>query len=129
MMRSGAPRPTGSRHPGAAGRGPLCALALHRGDRADLDLVRKTLSIFDRHREALGRERQKALMHTGLDGQGSHYLMFDYATAAAAVRALPEAERGPRRRAVLEEILAARPARSTVLDVASGSITARPALA
>ena len=55
-------------------------------------------------------------MHTGSGGQGSHYLMFDYATAAAAVADLPPNERAAFRPALLEEILACRLVDGSFLD-------------
>jgi hypothetical protein len=116
MKPPGVRAPDATREPGAAGRGPLCALTLLRGGRADLDLIRKTLAIFARHRGELGAQRRKALMHTGSDGQGSHYLMFDYATIAEAIAALPAAERGAHRKILLEEILACRLADGSYLD-------------
>jgi hypothetical protein len=116
-MKAGGVRvPDATREPGAAGRGPYCALALVRGGRARLSLVRRTLGLFAKHREALGRERRKALMHTGHDSQGSHYLMFDYGMIAEAVAALPAAERAAPRAVLLGEILAARLADGSYLD-------------
>jgi len=108
MKAGGVRAPDATKEPGAAGRGPYCALALLRGGRAELDLVRKTLALFAKHREGLGRERRKALMHTGDDKQGSHYVMFDYGMIAEAIAALPEAERTAPRDLLLAEILAAR---------------------
>lgn len=94
--------------PGSAGRVPLCELALYRGKRGSLERVRQGLDIFMRYRLELSGQRGKALMHTGRHGQGSHYIMFDYANAAAAIRNLPEAQQGKYREALLELILAAR---------------------
>jgi len=102
--------------PGAAGRGPLCALALHRWGRADLDGIRRALDFFVEHRASYTRERGKALMHAGLDGQGSHYLMFDYAFAAAALRALPDGERSKYRDALIEQLLTGRRSDASYLD-------------
>jgi hypothetical protein len=102
--------------PGAAGRGPLCALALHRADRGSLAELRATLKLFARHGEALGAEQGKSLLHTGADAQGSHYLMFDYANAATAVAALPRGERRRLGRPILELILQARTAEGAYLD-------------
>jgi hypothetical protein len=94
--------------PGAAGRGPLCELALLRGGRGDLDRLRGALEIFRAHRAGLHEQLGKALMHAGPDGQGCHYLFFDYATAATAVAELPAAERASHRTWLLELILPAR---------------------
>ncbi|MCI0588746.1 MAG: tetratricopeptide repeat protein [Planctomycetes bacterium] len=104
-------RPTPARAtslPGAAGRAPLCALALHRGGRAGLDLVRDGVEAFLGHREGLAKERGKSLMHAGPDAQGTHYVSFDYAMAAAAIRSLPEPERRRPRRLLLELLLRGR---------------------
>ena len=81
--------------PGAAGRAPLCALALQRWGRLDLAGLRAGLDTFVTHRAALWTERGKVLMHTGPEAQGSHYLLFDLSCAAEAVAALPPEERAP----------------------------------
>ncbi len=93
---------------GAAGRGPACALALLRARRGSRDDLRDALDLFLRHRHALANERGKSLLHTGPDAQGSHYVMFDYATAAAAARELPERQRGRYRDPLAELVLQAR---------------------
>lgn len=93
---------------GAAGRGPVCELALLAAGHADLDDVRRALGIFREHRAGLDRELGKALMHCGAQGQGCHYLFFDYATAAAAAATLPAAERARHAEWLLELILPAR---------------------
>lgn len=105
-----------SAEPGAAGRGPLCALALHRAERGSVAELRATLKMFARHGKALGAEQGKSLLHTGADAQGSHYLMFDYANAATAVAALPHGERRRVGRPVLELILQARTSEGAYLD-------------
>ena len=96
------------REGGAAGRGPACALALHLFGRCDLDELRLVLDMFARQRAGLAHERRKSLMHCGPEGQGSHYVFFDYMTAAAAIARLPAGERGEWRRMLTAEILAAR---------------------
>jgi len=105
-----------SAEPGAAGRGPVCALALLRADRGSLAELRATLKLFARHGEALGAEQGKSLLHTGADAQGSHYLMFDYANAATAVAALPHGERRRVGRPILQLILQARTSEGAYLD-------------
>ncbi len=102
--------------PGAAGRGPLCSQALFRGGRGDLDGIRRSLDIFMEHRHTYAREQGKSLMHAGLHGQGSHYLMFDYAFAASAIRLLPKKERARYRDPVLKLILDARSEGGSYLD-------------
>ncbi|MFT4537961.1 MAG: hypothetical protein ACI841_003872 [Planctomycetota bacterium] len=93
---------------GAAGRGPVCALARYLHGRSDRDELRLTLDMFARNKEGLARERRKSLMHCGVEAQGSHYVFFDYMTTAAAIAALPEQEREEYRRMLLGEILASR---------------------
>lgn len=78
---------------GNASRGPLCALALHRAGKGDLDGIRSSLRGFVIEHRVLIRQQRKTLMHTGPNGEGSHYLMFDYAMTAEAIASLPEAER------------------------------------
>lgn len=100
----------GEDKPEAAGRSPLCALALHAalrtgGGEGDLPGIRRALGLFLTHRSVLEDQRGKDLCHTGPDGQASYYFAFDHAYAAQAVAALPEAERasfaGPIRRGIL----------------------------
>jgi len=93
---------------GSAGRGPLCALTLERWGRGDLDAIRQALALFADHRDRYMREKGKTLMHAGLGGQGSHYLLFDYAHAAIALSALPEVERMAFRGILLDTVLDAR---------------------
>jgi len=102
--------------PGAAGRGPVCALALFRGEREDATGLIQRLEIYAQHAAGLARERGKALMHAGPDTQGSHYLLFDHQTAAAAVAALPRGKRGGHRSVVLEQILGCRLEDRSFLD-------------
>ncbi len=112
--REDAPRNT---HPaGAAGRAPLCAYALYKGGRGSLDALRKGLKLFMEYRHTYAKEHGKSLMHAGAHTQGSHYLMFDYAFAAATVRALPEKERGKYRKPLLEQILGARTEEGSYID-------------
>ncbi|MFQ5748666.1 MAG: hypothetical protein ACE5H3_04315, partial [Planctomycetota bacterium] len=101
---------------GAAGRGPVCSLALYRAGHGNLDEIRACLRIFVEHRGEFRREQRKGLMHAGPDGQGSHYLMFDYALAAEAIGELPKAERPAFQEPVLEEILHARTLEGSYLD-------------
>ncbi|MEW6742294.1 MAG: hypothetical protein AB1486_06010 [Planctomycetota bacterium] len=101
---------------GAAGRGPLCALALHLWGRIDLEAICTALDQFVTHRHTYAREHGKTVMHCGPEGQGSHYLMFDYAFAAAASAKLPEAERAPYREPLLRQILGARSEAGSYID-------------
>jgi hypothetical protein len=94
--------------PGAAGRGPVCELALLGAGRSDAKRIQGALDLFMEHRADFVRQLGKALMHAGPDGQGCHYLMFDYALSATALGELPEDERAPYRTILLELILDAR---------------------
>lgn len=78
---------------GAAGRGPVCTLALLRGGKGSPDAVRQSLDLFMKYRGRYARETGKSLMHAAPGGQGSHYLLFDYAWAAEACGELPEGDR------------------------------------
>lgn len=102
--------------PGAAGRGPLCSLALLRAGRADLDRIRESIAIFLEHRDSYAVLHRKTLMHTGPDGQGSHYLMFDYAYAAAAIGQLSAKEKRRYKWPLVEQILGARSADGSYID-------------
>ncbi len=104
--REGGPRNTAV--PGAAGRGPFCAHVLLRAGRGDVEFIRKTLDHFMEYRHTYAREHGKTLMHAGLHGQGSHYLMFDYANTAAAIRTLPKKERKKYGKPLLDQVLGAR---------------------
>ncbi len=52
----------------------------------------------------------KDTCHTGPEGQGAHYLFFDWAFAADAVAQLPHNRQQSYRRAVLQDILDVRDA-------------------
>jgi hypothetical protein len=103
---------------GDTGRGPVCTLALQRGGRASLETVEASLQRFDEERGSYARELGKTLLHTGPQGQGSHYLMFDYANAAFAVAALPASRRSRYRGPVLTEVLRAHTREGAFLDTA-----------
>ncbi|MBI1852320.1 MAG: hypothetical protein HYR85_18420 [Planctomycetes bacterium] len=92
----------------AAGRGPACAWLLQRGGIGSVDGVRDALKTFDANRTAFKKEWHKALCHTGPEGLGAHYLLYDYWFAAAAVRALPEKERSAYRDGLRADVLDAR---------------------
>ena len=106
---------------GAAGRGPVCTLALMRGGRLDGTAMAPAMSTFVRYLEGFGRESRKALMHAGLAAQGSHYLLYDYSTAADAMRrtddaALEPAARGTARDAILRQLGRCRSADGSFVD-------------
>lgn len=101
---------------GAAGRGPVCSLAMYLGGKGDLDTIRQTLDLFMVHRHTYSKEQGKTLMHAGPEAQGSHYLMFDYAYAAEAIMKLPEEERAQYAYPLLDQILAARTIEGSYVD-------------
>jgi tetratricopeptide (TPR) repeat protein len=92
----------------ADGRGPVCTLALLRGGRAEVQDLEAALYRFTVHRAAYAREVGRALMHTGRQGEGSHYLTWDYAMAAEATEALDRVEASRYRDPILEELLRTR---------------------
>ncbi len=97
----------------AAGRSPLCALALDRalragGGQGDTPGIRRALALFVAHQQDLRAEVGKDLCHTGPLAQASYYFLYDHLYAAEAVQALPEAERGPLRAAIRGALLSAR---------------------
>ena len=64
------------------------------------------MELFVEHLPGFGAQRRKALMHAGLHAQGSHYLLYDYSTAAEALREVGRTGLTPRlRREVREAIL------------------------
>lgn len=101
---------------GSAGRGPVCTLAMVRAGRLPLPQLRDALDTFIEHKGSYTRERGKHLMHAGAQGQGSHYLLFDYATAAWAVAALPLAERAAYVEPLLEMVLSSRTSAGSFID-------------
>ncbi len=104
-------------NPEAAGRGPVCALALLRGGSGTLDELSTSLQRFDAQRAALKREWGKDTCHTGPEGQGAHYLLFDWAFAAQAVAQLPRHHQQSFRRALLQDILDVRDAEGAYADM------------
>jgi len=119
MVFHGATRPpAGGGRAGAAGRGPVCELALLEGGRGTKERVRDALDVFVEEKDWLARELGKALMHAGPEGQGCHYLMFDYAFAARAQRETLRSGRGKTGDAILDLVLAARREDGSFLDTA-----------
>lgn len=109
--------PPGSGGAGAAGRSPLCALALSRAGAEDLPGIRRALDLFVHHQPTLEAERGKDLCHTGPEGQAAYYFFYDHAFAAAAVRALPAAEQPALARTLRARILAARSEDGSFVDL------------
>jgi len=108
----GAPEPA----PGAAGRLPACELALYRAERSDRERLHGALDLFFEHVSDLARERGKALMHCGAQGQGCHYVLYDYAMAAQAIAELPAEERAPYRERLLARLLDCRRSDGSFVD-------------
>lgn len=100
--------------PGAAGRAPACELALLGAGASDAARVQAALEQFLRFGPTLAAEQGKVLMHAGAAAQGCHYVLFDYAWAAAAWRAI-EGDAKTRVR-LLELLLACRQADGSFLD-------------
>jgi hypothetical protein len=101
---------------GAAGRGPLCELALLEAGQSDEKRLGTALERFFEHLPPLAAERGKALMHCGAEGQGCHYVLYDYATAAQAIAALPRSERKSFQSRLRERVLDCRRADGAFLD-------------
>jgi len=99
---------------GSAARGPACGLALLRGGRSESASLVPLFRHYVDHLAGFGVQRRKALMHAGPFAQGSHYLLYDYATAAEALRevaandAIPPSLKGEVRKALLRELRACR---------------------
>jgi hypothetical protein len=109
--------------PEAAGRGPLCSLAIERGERAlardgattkhdddatRIQRARNALESFVKHRGGFKREWHKELCHTSPEGFGAHYIFYDYLFAAECVRSMPREESARYRSLIAEDVLAAR---------------------
>ena len=108
MLHVGAQAAGGAGVAGAAGRSPLCELALLRGGRSSEERVASAVEQFLEYSAELSRELGKALMHAGAEGQGCHYLLFDYAFAALSLEYLPKRARRKAAAQVRELILDAR---------------------
>jgi len=110
--REDAPRDTALA--GAAGRMPVCELALHLAGRSTDERLRGAIATFVRHADLYVAETGKALAHAGPHIIGCHYLLFDYEGAAEAAGCL---EPDPRTTLALREmILASRLAGGAFLD-------------
>lgn len=100
----------------AAGRGPLCVDALLSHGKSDLEELRANLETYLAHHDGLTHQVGRALMHAGPDAEGSHWVLFDYATAAEAQRRLPRAEGAKYRALILGDLLETRRADGSFLD-------------
>lgn len=96
-------------------RSPLYAYALMREKRAEGATLRKALDVYLKHHEHTRKERGKGLCHTGQEGTASYYLLFGYQFAAEALAFLPEKDRAPFKKALVEDVLS--------LHCADGSFT------
>jgi len=101
---------------GGAGRGPLCDLALRRHGRGELGDLRDSLATYLEYHGGLVKQAGRALMHAGPYAEGSHWVLFDYATAAEAVLQLPRRERKKYQMLILDDLLATRRADGSFLD-------------
>lgn len=114
----------GAVHPaGSAARGPVCTLALLRAGRLEPIAMQEALQTYAAHLAPYGNESRKALMHAGAAAQGSHYLLYDYSTAAdalrrtaAAVDSADEATRAAARAAIVRELARCRSADGSFID-------------
>ncbi len=112
----------GTNPEGSAGRGPVCSLALLRGGREKAAELVPRFQLYVDHLAGFGAQRRKALMHAGAHTQGSHYLMYDYSTAAEALREvgngadIPAALREQVRRAIMLEVRQCRNADGSYVD-------------
>ena len=111
---TGAPRPGAA--VGAAGRAPICTLALVRAGAREPAELSPALALFSEHRAAQAAEAGKLLMHCGPGGLGSHYPFYNYLGAAESLAHLDSSERGRRRLELLEVLLAARYEDGSFLD-------------
>ena len=79
------------------------------------------LKLYALHLGGFGDQSRKALMHAGSHGQGSHYLLYDYSSAAEALRlsdaAIQEGDVGQAvRTAILRELARCRSADGSFVD-------------
>ena len=106
---------------GAAARGPLCALAMWRGGLLDAEVMKPAFKTYTEYLDGFGAEARKALMHAGMHTQGSHYLLYDYSTAAEALRSTDDAAldsdtRQRARNAILRQLARCRNADGSFVD-------------
>ena len=73
---------------GAAARSPVCTLAMLRLGLVPTSAMTSAFESYIEHLDGFSAEARKALMHAGASGQGSHYLLYDYSTAAEALHAV-----------------------------------------
>jgi hypothetical protein len=83
--------------------------------------MKPAIDAYVEHLDRFGAEARKALMHAGPEAQGSHFLLYDYATAARALRStsdesLDRATRERARVAILREMSRCRSADGSFVD-------------
>jgi hypothetical protein len=105
----------------SAARGPVCSLALIRGQRESGKDLTKRLELYVEQIATFGDQRRKALMHAGEHTQGSHYLMFDYSTAAEALldkgsKGVPKKLLRKARQTILEQLRACQNQNGSFVD-------------
>jgi len=99
---------------GDVGRGPACELALHQAGSSGAEQLEASIEVFLDHAPLFAAQQGKSLMHAGLQGQGCHYLYFDYLHAALGAAELPVDKRRTAR--LLDLVLDGRQADGSFLD-------------
>jgi len=79
--------------PGAIGRMPVSELTLHLAGRGSLDRIRASIDAFFEHWEWLEIRRRQNGTHIPPYGIAPYYFFYAHRYVAAAIEALPEAER------------------------------------
>ncbi|MFT7669787.1 MAG: tetratricopeptide (TPR) repeat protein [Planctomycetota bacterium] len=100
----------------AAGRGPLCNYALLRHGQGGIKDLALALKTYAKYHGGLTHQVGRALMHAGPHAEGSHWVLFDYATAAQALKALSGSRTKKLRQLILEDVLETRRADGSFLD-------------
>lgn len=99
-----------------AGRGPLCSYALRRHGKSSTRELWQNIETYAEHHGGLRHQVGRALMHAGPHAEGSHWVLFDYATAAEALGELPRRKTGKFRELILTDLLDTRRADGSFLD-------------
>lgn len=106
---------------GGAARGPLCAHTLVVGEMLEAEDMALPFERYVEHLHTYGHQSRRALMHCGAQTQGSHYLTYDYSTAAEALAAfdddrLPAELRAQVREETLRQLARCRSADGSFID-------------
>ncbi len=75
-----------------------------------------SLGKFVKHHRGLTKQLGRALMHAGPQAEGSHWVLFDYATASEATTVLSADERARYAESILTDVLSSRRADGSYLD-------------